>query len=211
MNLDDAILIADTPAALTPEWLTAALRAGGLLGDAVVTTASITPVGTGQMCDSVRLELTFDRPTDAPTTVVAKLPAADPTSRATALSLRSYEIEVRFYQELAPALPIRTPTIFYADIDVETASFVLLMEDLAPARQGDQLAGCTPEEAAVAIDELVKLHAPRWGDPALAELDWLHRDPEQSRHVHAQLSPDVLVGLPRALRRSVGSRRPRGG
>ncbi len=144
-------------------------------------TQAITPVGTGQMCDSARLELTFDRATDAPTTVVAKLPAADPTSRATALSLRSYEIEVRFYQELAPTLPIRTPEIFYGDIDVETASFVLLMEDLAPARQGDQLAGCTPAEAAVAIDELVKLHAPRWGDPTLADLDWLHRDPEQSR------------------------------
>jgi aminoglycoside/choline kinase family phosphotransferase len=97
------------------------------------------------------------------------------------LNLRSYEIEVRFYQQLAPELPIRTPRILYSDIDTATASFVLLMEDLAPARPGDQLAGCSIEEATIAIDELVKLHAPRWGDPKLAYYDWLHRDPETNR------------------------------
>ncbi len=160
-----------------------------------MTAAEITPVGTGQMCDSARINLTFDRPTDAPPTFVAKLPAADPTSRATALSLRSYETEVRFYQQLAPTLPIRTPTVFYADIDVETASFVLLMEDLAPARQGDQLVGCTPAEAAIAIDELVKLHAPRWGDPTLADLEWLHRDPEQSRMFMLSFLPMLWTGF----------------
>ena len=170
--------IADTPDALTPAWLTEALASAGTLDGASVTSVALTPVGTGQMCDSVRLQLTFDGPTDAPPTIIAKLPAADPTSRATALALRSYETEVRFYQQLAPSLPIRTPHVFHAEIDVETASFVLLLEDLAPARQGDQLTGCSPDEAVVAVDELVKLHAPRWDDPTLTDLEWLHRDPE---------------------------------
>jgi aminoglycoside/choline kinase family phosphotransferase len=133
------------------------------------------------MCDSVRLHLTYAPGVDGPPTIIAKLPAADPTSRTTALNLRSYEIEVRFYQQLAPDLPIRTPHILYSDIDVATASFVLLMEDLAPAQQGDQLAGCSVDVAEIAIDELVKLHAPRWGDPKLAEYDWLYRDPEAGR------------------------------
>jgi aminoglycoside/choline kinase family phosphotransferase len=190
-----SIGIAETPEALTPTWLTDALGLAGLTGGATVTSALLTPVGTGQMCDSVRIELTFDRTNDAPATVIAKLPAADPTSRATALSLRSYEIEVRFYQELAPTLPIRTPNVYYADIDVETAGFILLMEDLAPARQGDQLAGCTPREAERAIDELVKLHAPRWGDPTLADLEWLHRDPEQSRMFMLGLLPMLWAGF----------------
>ena len=116
-----------------------------MLDGARVTDVDLEPVGTGQMCDSVRLTLRYDRATDAPPTVVAKLPAADETSRATAKALRSYENEVRFYQQLAPDLPVRTPTVFHADIDVETASFVLLLEDLAPGRPGDQLAGCTPD------------------------------------------------------------------
>lgn len=187
--------IADTPDALTPAWLTDALAHGGHLDGARVRDVHVTPVGTGQMCDSVRLQLTFDKPTEAPSTIVAKLPAADPTSRGTALSLRSYEIEVRFYQQLAPDLPIRTPHILYSDIDVATASFVLLMEDLAPARQGDQLAGCSVDEAAIAVDELVKLHAPRWNDPTLAELDWLHRDPETGRMFMLGMLPMFWQGF----------------
>jgi hypothetical protein len=187
--------IADTPEALTPEWLTSCLREAGRLDGAPVSDVTLTPVGTGQMCDCVRLELTFAGPADGPETLVAKLPAADPTSRATAQQLRSYEVEVRFYQQLAPTLPIRTPDVVFADIDVATASFLLLLEDLAPARAGDQLAGCSLDEATIAVDELVKLHAPRWGDPALAELEWLHRDPEASRNFLLGLLPILWDGF----------------
>jgi hypothetical protein len=188
--------IADRPDLLTPEWLRAALGRP-------ITAVAQQPIGTGQMCDSLRLQLTCDD--DGPATVVAKLPAADPTSRATALALRSYEIEVRFYQELAPDLPIRTPQVHYADIDVATASFVLLLEDLAPAEQGDQLAGCSPAEAQIAIDELVGLHAPRWGDPALAELDWLHRDPEGNRAFMLGMLPMLWAGFQERYADRLGS------
>jgi len=192
---ESTISIADTPEALTASWLTEALRAAGHLDQASVTEVVQTPVGTGQMCDSLRLSLRYDRSTDFPATVVAKLPAADETSRATALSLGSYENEVRFYQQLATDLPISTPRVFHADIDVETASFVLLLEDVAPARQGDQLAGCTPEVAKVAIDELVRLHAPRWGDPSLASIEWLHRDREQGQQFMLMLLPMLWDGF----------------
>jgi aminoglycoside/choline kinase family phosphotransferase len=187
----DTTGIPETPEQLTPDWLTGALAAAGVLGGATVTHVDVSPVGTGQMCDSVRLALRYDRPTQAPTTLVAKLPAADPTSRSTARTLGSYEKEVRFYQQLAPDLPIRTPRALHADIDVDTATFVLLLEDMAPARPGDQLAGCTPEVADVAVDELVKLHAPRWDDPGLAELGWLHRDPAANQEFLLRLLPGL--------------------
>ncbi|HEV7721084.1 MAG TPA: aminoglycoside phosphotransferase family protein [Iamia sp.] len=190
----DTIAIADTPETLTPDWLTAALA--DHLDGGRVTDVAATPVGTGQMCDSLRLALTYDgAPPTAPATVVAKLPAADPTSRATALALRSYEKEVRFYQQVADELPICTPTVFHAAIDPATASFVLLLEDLAPARPGDQLAGCTPGVVASAIDELVRLHAPRWADPTLAELEWLHGDLDASRAFLGMLLPGVWGGF----------------
>jgi hypothetical protein len=203
------LAIADTPAALTGEWVTSALRATGWLDAGRVTGVELSPVGTGQMCDSLRMTLRFDRDVATPPTMIAKLPAADETSRATALALRNYENEVRFYQQLAPELPVRTPTVYYADIDVETASFVLLLEDMAPAEQGDQLHGCSADTAKVAVDELVRLHAPRWADPSLASLDWLHRDPDAQRaflltllpaawdafrdRYAAEVDPDVLV------------------
>ena len=193
--MSERLPIAETPEALTPEWLTAALAAGGQLGEARVVAAVTTPVGTGQMCDSVRVALTYDGPTEAPPTLVVKQPAADPTSRATALSLRSYEKEVRFYQELAPTLAVRTPGVLYADIDPATAGFVLLMEDLAPATAGDQLAGCDAEAASLAVAELVNLHAPRWGDRTLTALDWLHNDTPEGREMMAAMLPMLWDGF----------------
>ena len=203
--------IASAPTALTPAWLTDALRAGGTVDPSVVVeSVDANPVGTGQMCDSLRLRLTYSRGpasrgpaargsatdgAEGPASIVAKLPAGDPTSRATAKSLRNYELEVRFYQQLAADLPVRTPRCLYADIDVEEADFILLLEDLAPARQGDQLAGCTPDQAAVAVAELPKLHAPRWGDPSLASIEWLHRDPATSQAFMAQLLPALHEGF----------------
>jgi aminoglycoside/choline kinase family phosphotransferase len=187
--------IADTPEALTAEWLTDALSASGQLVDGAVVTVEVRPLGTGQMCDSVRVTLGYDRPGAGPASVVAKLPAADETSRATALSLRSYEKEVRFYQQVAPALPMRTPGVYHADIEPETAAFVLLLEDRAPAQAGDQLVGCTPAEAAVAVAELPRLHAPRWDDPSLAELEWLATDPETARQFMSMLLPTLWDGF----------------
>jgi aminoglycoside/choline kinase family phosphotransferase len=90
---------------------------------------------------------------------------------------------------------MRTPHVYYSDIDVTTAGFVLLLEDLAPKEQGDQLAGCTPEQAKLAVDELVRLHAPRWDDPSLADLEWLHRDREANAQFMAMLLPTLWDGF----------------
>ena len=180
------------PEALTASWLTDALGASGVLDGQAVTDVVQTPVGTGQMCDSLRLALTYDRDTDAPATMVAKLPAADLTSRATALSLRSYENEVRFYQQLADGLPMRTPRTPPTSTSPPPGSS--LLEDLAPAQQGDQLAGCTPEMAKVAVDELVRLTRP-WDDPSLADLEWLHHDRSGNQQFMAMLLPTLWDGF----------------
>ena len=130
--------IADSPTLLTPAWLTEVLGAP-------VADVHHQPVGTGpDVRQHPPRRSAFDGavPEGTPTSVIAKLPAADPTSRATGLALRSYEIEVRFYQELAPTLPMRTPRCSTPTSTSPTGSFVLLLEDMRPARQGDQLVGC---------------------------------------------------------------------
>ena len=188
--------IAETPEALTPDWLTDALTAGGHLDGARVVEATSRPLGTGQMCDSFRVALRYDRDDhNGPAGLVAKLPSADPTSRSTAVSMRSYEKEVRFYQQLAPQLPVATPTAFHADIDPPSGAFTLHLEDLAPAEQGDQLAGCDVDLAVAAVAELVKLHAPRWGDPTLVDLEWLHGDREAGAALMATLLPALWAGF----------------
>ncbi|HEX4865136.1 MAG TPA: phosphotransferase, partial [Acidimicrobiales bacterium] len=80
-------------------------------------------------------------------------------------------------------------------IDVPTASFVLLLEDLRSSRTGDQLAGCSTKEAELAIDELVGLHAPLWADPWLEKLPWLHRDKAAQQAFLLGLLPQLWAGF----------------
>jgi hypothetical protein len=181
-------LIPTTPDAITPEWLSDVLGA-------VVTAVDKEMVGTGQMGDSVRLRLAYAAGAQGPASVVAKLPALDPTSRATAAAVRSYEIEVSFYRELAPALPVRAPHCYLAWHDAATDDFILLLEDLAPARQGDQLAGCTVDQAAIAVAELPKLHAPLWGDARLESMPWLHRNTPESAVMTTMLVSGLYDGF----------------
>jgi aminoglycoside/choline kinase family phosphotransferase len=163
---------------------------GGQLSGTVVATR-VEPIGTGQMADSARVFLTYDRDDAGPATIVAKFPSHDPISRATALAVRNYEIETSFYRVLAPQLAVRAPHCLHVSYQLDTDSFLLLLEDLAPARTGDQLAGCSVDQAALAVSELPRLHAPRWGDPALAQYPWLHRASEDS--------PITVVGLYQAV------------
>jgi aminoglycoside/choline kinase family phosphotransferase len=61
------------------------------------------------------------------------------------------------------AVPL--PHCFHCEIDRDGADFVLLLSDLAPAVQGDQIAGCNAIEARLAVEALAGLHGPRWCDP----------------------------------------------
>ncbi|MDB5470095.1 MAG: hypothetical protein JWR84_1655 [Caulobacter sp.] len=160
------------PGEIDAGWLTAVLQGGGV--DAVVSGFAAKGVGTGQIGDSVRFSLEYARKgPDAPASLVGKFPAAAPESRATGVMLSNYIREVRFYQELAPKALIRTPRVYFTDVDEATSDFVLMMEDLAPAEQGDQLTGVTLEQARLVIVEAARLHASHWQDPALDTMPWV--------------------------------------
>lgn len=51
--------------------------------------------------------------------------------------------------------------------------YILLMEDLAEANVGDQLAGCTHDEAELAIRSVASLHAHYWGCEMSQPLAWV--------------------------------------
>jgi hypothetical protein len=161
-----------SPENASPEWFTATLRAAGVLGpDGAVTEVAAQPVGNGLVGDSIRFTLGYrGDPGDAPTSVVAKFPAADPHYRAAALAEQVYQRERLFYRELAGALAIRVPRCLRAG--TAEGDFVLLLEDLGPAVGGDQIAGCSVERAEAVVDAAAGLHAPGWGDPALEQAAW---------------------------------------
>jgi hypothetical protein len=161
------------PGEITPELVTRCLREAGH-EKAEVRALRAARIGTGQIGQCIRYALDFaGDPGGAPRSLVGKFPSDDPLSRQTGVTLRNYWKEVSFYRELRPRLGIRTPRCYLARIEGQGPEHVLLLEDLAPARQGDQLAGCSPEVARAAVRELVGLHAPTWRDDSLRGIEWL--------------------------------------
>lgn len=187
------------PEAITPEWLTDALRASGALRPDVRVAAirERKTVGAGMLGDSVRFALAYDGDAaGAPASVVGKFPSADPVSRATGAAFGLYLKETRFYQELEGKLAIRAAKPFHADIDDDDfQNFVLILEDLTPARQGDQLTGCTLEDAELVIDQAVALHGPMWGDPTLRDREWLGGMNPDAGAAHTAAFPSYLAAF----------------
>lgn len=169
------------PDLVTPEWLTRVLRHAGAIDAATrVSSFEASPIGTGQVGANVRYALSYDRPHDrtgprAPATVVGKFSSRDEASAAAGVATLTYETEVAFYRDLAHTVDISRPRCHFAAVRSGTADVVLVMEDIAPAEQGDQIAGCTVQQAGLAVEEAARLHGPRWGDPALNEFAWLDR------------------------------------
>jgi hypothetical protein len=165
--------IPKTPEALTPEWLSAALRTK-------VASAAYEPIaaGVGFLGKLGRLRLGYaDGGAGAdggrPETLITKQPTLDEKSRQLAIMFRFYDKEVRFYREMGPEAGIRVPKVHHADSDPASGDFVLLLEDLAPARLGDQLEGCSAQEARLAVESIARCHARWWRDPRLSSFAWL--------------------------------------
>ena len=167
MTAAGSVPIPTGAADLTAAWLTAAIGGGE------VTAADATPVGTGQVADSIRIKLTWDPPGAGPDSVVVKVTSSSEVSRRAAASTRTYEVEAGFYRDLANELPVHAPKCYWAGYDPNTVGYAVVLQDMAPARQGDQMAGCTIDEAALALDEAALLHAARWADDSIAQLSWV--------------------------------------
>ena len=169
-----------------------------------------TRIGDGLVGMNLRFSLDGD---GVPESVVVKLASTDPTSRATGIALRNYEREVRFYREIASTVDVRAPHCHFADWNPETGDFVIVLEDMAPAEQGNQITGCTLDEARTAVTELARLHGPRWNDESLDEIDWLGRresgdDASQLNGIFSAVKPGFLATFGESLREVAGDDGP---
>ncbi|MDF2581430.1 MAG: phosphotransferase enzyme family protein, partial [Mycobacterium sp.] len=148
------------PEDVTPAWL------GGVLG-ADVLSVGTAPIGTGQTGATYRLTVQYGAETDLPASFAIKLPSQDDTVRdRVAIGYRS---EHAFYNNVADLVQIPIPRSFHCEIGGDGAEFVLLLADMAPAEQGDQIAGCSAAEAQLAVRALAGLHAPSWCEPKLTD------------------------------------------
>ncbi len=177
-----------SPDELTADWLTSVLKAQGL-GTNSVRSCEVELLGgeqgmTGQL---VRLHIRYqEKRPELPATLIAKFSAADPAARAIISALGHYEREVRFYGELSSRTPVPTPRCYYRHLDSESDFALLVLEDLARARNGNSIEGCSVDEVADVLVTLAMLHASWWQAVDLAHTSWLR--------LRFLLAPDAMVG-----------------
>ncbi len=112
----------------------------------------------------------------APQTLIAKIPKNNEASRAASRITRCYEVETSFYSEISSSVEARIPECYHVEYSKHDDEFLLLLEDLAPARQGDQLGGCGVDDAILAVTEMAKLHGSLWNSPSTNDKEWLIRN-----------------------------------
>ncbi|WP_197063581.1 phosphotransferase [Novosphingobium malaysiense] len=182
-------------AEISATWLSRVLEGAGFDGAEVVSFTT-RPVGTGQAAGCFRILPEYSRPrAGLPRSIVTKFPSDDEASRTSGASAGTYAREIEFYRSLQSQLSIRTPRSYLAERDESGGRFALLLEDLAPADQGDQLIGCDAEFARAAVMELVGLHAPSWNNSAMlgSNLVSYTSVPERARGIMNRI---YRVGLP---------------
>jgi hypothetical protein len=177
--------------AVDADWLTRRLRGAGVLHEASVVDVIATPVGVGMLGDSIRFEVAYDRDEGALGSFVGKFASADPTSRETGAGFGLYEREVGFYREIADTVAIRSPSCLSAEYDPGDGTFALLLEDLTPARSGNQLTGCDLADAERAMEQAAALHGPRWNDASLRDHPFLNVS--GAREFVINVFPDCLA------------------
>jgi hypothetical protein len=156
--------------ALSPQWLTVALRPRfpGI---------EIAAVVPGPVVDRISTNARF----------IVACAGGVPDGLSPALCVKGYfndigraaryvgAPEAGFYRDLAPETGLRTLHCVYADIDPATRYGVIITEDVVS--QGatflDGSSPYTPDQTARTLDEFARLHAATWSDQRYADAEWL--------------------------------------
>lgn len=171
---DAASLVVTSPAEVAADWIAAVLEQAGVPAGADVQSVTLEPVVGGTIARMVRASITYRGSTSGPATVVVKYPTDDPGSLGLARAMGFYELETRFYQDVAPLVPeLGLAHCYLAQLADDGVQFTLVLEDLKDMHSGDVLVAATDDECARALAELVKFQVPLWNSKDLARLAWL--------------------------------------
>ncbi len=168
---------------ITADWLAA------VLGLDAASDVEVAAIGTGQMSRSLRASYQTHSGAGS---VVVKIPSDDPASRATGVGLGAYARETAFYERLSGELEGAVPTCHMAEFDPADGSFTIVIADASPARQGDQIAGCSAEQAHRALQVLAAIQAPTLGDPVLGSAGWLNHVSPLNQPLYGAMLPGFL-------------------
>lgn len=151
-----------TPEELTATWLSERLGYQ-------VRSFTVEPLGEGGGLLGLVTRAHLDAG-EGPATLIAKFPTKTQENRDVATTYDMYGREYRFYTQVAPHVPLRAPTCYFAAFNPENSDFVLLLEDLQGFTLGDQVTGCTLQEAHQVIESIAGLHRNTWKPDHITEI-----------------------------------------
>lgn len=125
--------------------------------------------GIGQLGEFALLETT--RVSGKKTNIFAKLQTQTEDMDNLAKDYQFYLREVRFYQNLAKDIDVKTPKAYFAEYDPESERVILLLEYMDGWYNPDQVKGATEKEIKVAIEGLIPISTQFWG--TIKDIDWV--------------------------------------
>src|SRR5258708_992027 len=160
-----------SPYAITPEWLTAVLRAK--VPGAIVTHVDVRPASAGTH-ERHQLIVSYNeegRRAALPVSIFTKsLPSV--VTRMIGGFIGTARVEGNFYTQLRPQLEIEAPLCYHSAYDRRTLAAIHLLEDMVATKSATFCNHKTYVSRAMAddmIDLLASLHSHFYADPALAE------------------------------------------
>eukprot|EP00013_Stygamoeba_regulata_P018559 CAMPEP_0177672872 /NCGR_PEP_ID=MMETSP0447-20121125/25598_1 /TAXON_ID=0 /ORGANISM="Stygamoeba regulata, Strain BSH-02190019" /LENGTH=590 /DNA_ID=CAMNT_0019180619 /DNA_START=251 /DNA_END=2023 /DNA_ORIENTATION=+ len=168
---------------LSADWLQQVLKSRGYVKSSTVNafeaqahSATSSPTGERASRLSIRYE---GSEATAPNFMIARFPSNNPMARRLFRAARTHTKLVKFYEDIAPEIKsIAVPTCYYSEQDRSTDDFILLLEDLSlSATRGDQMRGCTVEQATLAVTQLGVFHAEWWNSRHFHKFAYLKSPP----------------------------------
>jgi hypothetical protein len=195
---DSEITLIANPEELDVDWFRQVLAAASVSAGADLSDVHLEPVSGGLMARMARAKLSYTGQASRPQSLLVKFPAEDAGSLGVAHAMSMYELETRFYSDIAPLVPdVGLPRCYLAKLSDDAKEFTLVLEDLSHELQaGDVLRPSTVDESSRALRELAKFQAPLWNSSRLATLEWI-ADPARTIGVFDALP----AGLPPFLAR----------
>jgi hypothetical protein len=174
-GLADTISLVANTEALDLNWFKRVLTAADASGGDQLREVTLEPVPGGLMAGMVRASLSYTGQTSSPDSLLVKFPTNDAGSLSVAHAMSMYELETRFYQDIAPLVPdMGLARCYLAELSDDAKEFTLVLEDLSSELQaGDVLRPSSIDECSRALGELAKFQAPLWNSSRLSNLKWI--------------------------------------
>ena len=162
----------DDPEQLNGDWFLRALAAGGVVKpQRLATEPTVTPLGHGTTSIVVQVHAAYNSgELTSPSDAVCKIGS---TAGKPFEGIGPYERERRAYALFGTDAPFRVPRLYFGETDEEGRTNLLLEDISVEGRLGDQIAGCSFEDARAAIRELGLFHRTFIGCGVVLSLDWL--------------------------------------